>query len=126
MVKSKFIAFVGNLPYETTEKDIKDYFSCLEKFEVRMRFTPEGKSKGFCFVEVQDQSTFQKLLKLHHSKMSGRKINVELSAGGGGNSEKRKAKIKQKNQKITKFRKSVHEGAKKHKKTGKQGQDTTN
>lgn len=119
MVKSKFIAFIGNLPYDTTEDQIKSHFSCLSKFDLRMRYTPEGKFKGFCFIEVQDQSLFQKLLKMHHSKLAGRKINVELSAGGGGNSASRKAKIKQKNDKITKFRKSLHEGAKKHKKSEK-------
>ena len=36
-------------------------------------------------------------LKLHHTKFSGRVINVELTVGGGGNSENRAAKLKEKN-----------------------------
>jgi nucleolar protein 6 len=116
MVKKKFIAFVGNLPYEATDKDISDHFSFLgDRFELRMRYAPDGKSKGFCFIEVGDQNDYQKLLKMHHSKLLGRKINVELSAGGGGNSSQRKSKIKKKNEKFEKYRKSIHENAQKFK-----------
>lgn len=52
-----------------------------------------GKSKGFAFLEFTSPNALQHALKLHHSTLSGRKINVELSAGGGGNSAVRKAKI---------------------------------
>ncbi|OMJ65480.1 hypothetical protein SteCoe_38138 [Stentor coeruleus] len=109
MVKNKFIAFVGNLPYETTEEELKEFFKGLGELEIRMRYSKEGKSKGFCFVECKDNGQFQKLLKMHHLKLNGRKINIELSAGGGGNSKARKDKIIKKNEKITKFRQSLHE-----------------
>ena len=52
-------------------------------------------------------------LKLHHSAIPGhgdRKINVELTAGGGGNkSEFRLKKIKERNDRLAKQRKIAHE-----------------
>lgn len=127
MVKNKFIAFVGNLPYGATDKDISDHFNFLkDRFELRMRYTPEGKPKGFCFIEVQNQSDFQKLLKMHHSELLGRKINVELSAGGGGNSQSRKLKIKKKNEKFDKYRKSIHKSAQKFKESNKNPENSKN
>lgn len=37
---------------------------------------------------------------MHQSSISGRKINVELTAGGGGNSEARRAKIEAQRKKL--------------------------
>jgi nucleolar protein 6 len=37
-------------------------------------------------------------LALHHTPLDGRRINVEMTAGGGGNkSERRKQRLKDKN-----------------------------
>ena len=38
----------------------------------------------------------QKALKLHHTTLCGRKINVELTCGGGGKGEQRMIKLKSK------------------------------
>ena len=114
MVKNRFIAFVGNLPYDMKKEKIQEFFQCLGEVEFRMNFDKEGKFKGFCFVECETNEQYQKLIKMHHLKLAGRKINVEISAGGGGNSSTRKEKIKQKNEKINKYRKSLHESIKKH------------
>jgi nucleolar protein 6 len=43
----------------------------------------------------------QHALKLHHSMMGKRKINVELTAGGGGTSDARKAKIEAQRKKLS-------------------------
>ena len=48
---------------------------------------PTVKSKGFAFVEFTHRNALQQGLKLHQSELEGRKINVELTAGGGGNSQ---------------------------------------
>lgn len=39
-------------------------------------------------------------MKLHHSLLNGREINVELTAGGGGKSAERKGKIAERNKRI--------------------------
>ena len=41
---------------------------------------------------------------MHHTKIDGRKINVELTAGGGGKSEARMAKIQDKNAQVAQQR----------------------
>lgn len=39
----------------------------------------------------------QVALRKHHSEIAGRRINVELTAGGGGNSDQRKEKLRVRN-----------------------------
>jgi len=58
------------------------------------------KSRGCAFLEFCKASGLQSALRLHHSVLDGRKINVELSAGGGGNSASRVKKLKVKNAKL--------------------------
>ena len=58
------------------------------------------KSRGCAFLEFSKASGLQSALRLHHSVLDGRKINVELSAGGGGNTASRVKKLKAKNAKL--------------------------
>ena len=69
---------------------------------------PTTKSKGFAFVEFSHHSALQQGLKLHQSELEGRKINVELTAGGGGNSEVRLEKVKQRNKELHDQRVRMH------------------
>jgi len=43
---------------------------------------------------------FQIGLKLHHTRLKGRRINVEITCGGGGKSQGRKEKIRERNEKL--------------------------
>ncbi|TBU39083.1 hypothetical protein BD309DRAFT_929594 [Dichomitus squalens] len=103
--KPKFILFVGNLKYTTTKEAVEQHFSkCDPPPTVRLMTPkpsatskPSVKSKGFAFVEFKHRNALQQGLKLHQSELEGRKINVELTAGGGGNSEHRLEKVKQRN-----------------------------
>ncbi|PVU92195.1 hypothetical protein BB561_003982 [Smittium simulii] len=54
------------------------------------------KSKGFAFVEFPSSQLLTKALKYHKMDFNGRKINVEFTVGGGGNSENRTKKIDKK------------------------------
>ena len=58
------------------------------------------KSKGCAFLEFQNKTALQQTLKLHQSELEGRLINVELTAGGGGKSEARLNKLKQRNKEM--------------------------
>jgi nucleolar protein 6 len=42
----------------------------------------------------------QAALKLHHTQLAGRRINVELTAGGGGKSDARTAKLSERNERV--------------------------
>ncbi|KAI9060551.1 hypothetical protein FKP32DRAFT_1655868 [Trametes sanguinea] len=114
-VKRRYILFVGNLKYTTTKEAVQQHFSkCDPPPTVRLmtpkpsaNSRPTAKSKGFAFVEFAHKNALQQGLKLHQTELEGRKINVELTAGGGGKSEQRLEKVKKRN-------KELHEQRKKH------------
>lgn len=56
-------------------------------------------------MEFNSRNALQQALKLHQSVLDGRKINVELTAGGGGKSEARLEKLKQRNRALHEERK---------------------
>lgn len=64
--------------------------------------TPKApsKSRGIAFLELPTSAELQACLKLHHSSLNGRIINVELTAGGGGKSGARKEKIRERNDRV--------------------------
>jgi len=103
--KDRYILFVGNLSYKTNKESIETHFaSCPDPPTIRL-LTPKRsnsgttttKSKGCAFLEFRKPPSLQHALKLHHSLLDGRRINVELTSGGGGSSEKRKEVIKARN-----------------------------
>ncbi|KAF8755884.1 RNA recognition motif [Rhizoctonia solani] len=47
----------------------------------------------------------QVAIRKHHSELAGRRINVELTAGGGGNSDQRKEKLRTRNHTLNEQRK---------------------
>ncbi|OTA56846.1 hypothetical protein K449DRAFT_387226 [Hypoxylon sp. EC38] len=112
----RFIVFVGNLPYSATVAQITSHFSSVHPTSVRLLHNPQTKkSRGIAFVEFGRYDHMKACLKtLHHSTFTcpsangkgieERKINVELTAGGGGNTEHRKEKIKAKNAKLNEER----------------------
>lgn len=111
-MKKRFIAFMGNLPFDASQEDIIEFFSGCGVPEVRLRFDKQGKPRGFAFVEFSTHEEFQKALRMHHGKLKGRRVNIEVTAGGGGNNSRRQAKIKAKNEKIQRFRETIHEKSK--------------
>lgn len=94
----RFILFAGNLPYNASSEELKKFFEKASPSVIRMR-------KGYAFLEFEGSNASANLnaaLRFHHSTFNGRKINVELTAGGGGNSEKRKSKVAEKNRALAK------------------------
>ncbi|KAI1105994.1 hypothetical protein F4804DRAFT_302582 [Jackrogersella minutella] len=111
----RFIVFVGNLPYSATTEQISAHFSIVHPISVRLLHNAQTKkSRGVAFVEFARFDHMKSCLKtLHHSTFTcpaapgarsqapdERKINVELTAGGGGNTAHRKDKIRAKNEKL--------------------------
>ncbi|SNX84116.1 related to NOP6 - protein with possible role in rRNA processing [Melanopsichium pennsylvanicum] len=133
---NKFILFIGNMAFTTTSETITKHFSqtCGETPSVRLltrktddnalanlpaskrKSIAKGKaqdptkpqSKGCAFVEFRSSEALRKALKFHHTMLEGRKINVELTAGGGGKSETRTERIKTKNAGLEKERQKLH------------------
>ncbi|MCJ1435691.1 hypothetical protein MMC27_005066 [Xylographa pallens] len=117
---TRFICFVGNLPFSATEASVAQHFAKLQPRAIRHRTTKEtGKSKGFAFVELDGYDRMKTCLQMyHHSDFNDglspiRKINVELTAGGGGaKSEERRSKLSNKNDRLNEQRKrrAIEEG----------------
>ena len=88
--------YVGNLPYNTTDDDLRTAFGEFGEVTsvnvISDKFT--GQSKGFGFVEMDDNSAADAAIKaLNETPMGGRNIKVnqakpreERPSGGGGGS----------------------------------------
>ena len=104
-----YILFIGQLAFSTSAeglfKHIQDQIGRDERTGKEI-ITPEtlkvrlltdekkkNRSRGMAFVETNDPELSYQLLKLHHTNLDGRRINVERSAGGGKKSKARKEKI---------------------------------
>jgi RNA recognition motif-containing protein len=94
------ILFVGQLSFDTTKEEIlacfRKHLIETEKMKVAndalsvrlLTHAQTGKSKGMAFLEIKDADTDDPLivyscLKLHHTYINGRRINVERTSGGG-------------------------------------------
>jgi RNA recognition motif-containing protein len=86
--------YVGNLPYTTTEDDLKPLFeqAGAVKSVALIKDRETGRSKGFAFVEMETQEGMDKAISMLNGKdMQGRALSVsiarpreERSGGGGG------------------------------------------
>ncbi len=81
--------YVGNLPFGATEEEIREYFSTIGEVSSVKIITDRdtGKSRGFCFVEMQNADAA--ITELNGKEMNGRKITVSEARereqrGGGG------------------------------------------
>jgi RNA recognition motif-containing protein len=129
-----YIAFFGQLSFDTTQKGLfehiqtklKDDFKVAEKMvKIRILTDPKTKkSRGMAFVEVDDPELLYGLLKLHQTFLDGRRLNVERSAGGSKNSDTRKSKITQYRKDQEKyFEEGVDKMFAEYKKTGELRED---
>ncbi|KAL2689410.1 hypothetical protein Neosp_003464 [[Neocosmospora] mangrovei] len=104
----RHIVFVGNLPFTATADTIKAHFASLSPIHVRCMSDPNDSKpcRGFAFVEFAKVWHMRTCLdKFHHSMFEdgvspARRINVELTAGGGGKTKRRQEKIQEKNRKL--------------------------
>jgi nucleolar protein 6 len=116
---------LGNLKYTTSHDTIKEHFAACGMFLRNLVYSyiwnesldppptirlltpkqsatgkPTIKSKGCAFLEFSHRNALQQALKLHQSEVEGRRINVELTAGGGGKGESRLSKVKERNKEL--------------------------
>jgi cold-inducible RNA-binding protein len=83
--------FVGNIPYATTEQDLRELFGRSGANVASARVITDfetGRSKGYAFVEMATPEEAQKAIQeLHNLSMSGRNIVVSEArprpTGGG-------------------------------------------
>ena len=76
--------YVGNLNYATSEDTLKSAFTQFGEVDsvsvIRDRFTQQ--SKGFAFVEMQDDKCAQSAISaLNGKELDGRKVRVNIAEG---------------------------------------------
>ncbi len=84
--------YVGNLPYNLTEDDLKAAFSEFGEVSSATIIMDKmsGQSKGFGFVEMPDNSEADQAIKaLNESALNGRNIKVNQARPRGERSPRR-------------------------------------
>lgn len=77
--------FVGNLPWSVTDQDLEDMFSPFGAVGSAKVITDRdtGRSRGFGFVEMSDESARNAIADLNESELSGRKLTVNEARDRG-------------------------------------------
>ena len=73
--------YVGNLSYDVTENELRDFFAqygSIEDVKLIMDFNT-GRSKGFGFITFATEDGSEKALSANGSEMSGRKLKVNAA-----------------------------------------------
>ncbi|KDO19604.1 hypothetical protein SPRG_15267 [Saprolegnia parasitica CBS 223.65] len=75
--------FVGRISYETTEKQLRREFERYgEIHKIRLVEDEEGKSRGYAFIEFQDEAAMKAAYKnADGKKIDGRRIVVDVERG---------------------------------------------
>lgn len=71
--------FIGNVDYDATEHDLKQAFlQCgCEPLSIRLVTDPQGKPRGFGFVDLEDEETAARAISaLNGVFINGRQISV--------------------------------------------------
>ena len=85
--------FVGNLSFQTSEQDLSDLFAQVGKVDSVSIITDRmtGRSKGFGFVEMDNEAAENAITKFNGTELDGRKLTVNEARplvkkefGGGG------------------------------------------
>ena len=76
-------AFIKNLPYEITEKEVGDKFrSCGKIKSIRFVYNSKNKKfKGFCFIDFLEHKSLLKALELNGKNLNGRILKVDFEEG---------------------------------------------
>jgi cold-inducible RNA-binding protein len=85
--------FVGNLSFQTTDNDLNDLFAQFGSVESASIITDRdtGRSKGFGFVAMDEESADKAISQLNGTELNGRALTVNEARpmvkkdfGGGG------------------------------------------
>lgn len=74
--------YVGGLPYETTEDDLKNHFSAAGTVTSASVITDRntGRSRGFGFVEMNTEAEAKSAIDMFNEKdFGGRKLTVNIA-----------------------------------------------
>ncbi len=77
--------YIGNLPYRTTESDIRNFFSKYEPIHsvVLISDRETGRSRGFGFIELEDANADAAISELGDSMFGGRNLRISRARDRG-------------------------------------------
>ena len=79
--------YVGNLPWRTTDDELKDYFGSYGTVNSVAIITDRetGRSRGFAFVEMDDEGADKAIREVDGKELAGRplRVNEALERKGG-------------------------------------------
>lgn len=86
--------YVGNLSYNTSERDIEEFFSACGECSVKLIMDREtGRAKGFGFVEFKTQDAANSAIKMSGQELDGRQLRIDHAQdkpkGGSGGGDRR-------------------------------------
>lgn len=70
--------YIGNLPYRTTEVDVRKFFSKYEPIHsiVLISDRETGRSRGFGFIELEDEYADNAITELGDTMFGGRNLRI--------------------------------------------------
>lgn len=77
--------YIGNLPYRTTESDVRKFFSKFEPIHsiVLISDRETGRSRGFGFIELEDGNADAAISELSDSMFGGRNLRISRARDRG-------------------------------------------
>jgi RNA recognition motif-containing protein len=79
-----YTAYIGNLPFNVTEEALGQFFEGLDVKEIRLVKLPDGRSKGFAFVEFETADGLSSSLTANGGDFGGRQMTVEVQPPRSG------------------------------------------
>jgi RNA recognition motif-containing protein len=83
------VLYVGNLPFTATEEEVRTMYSefgAVNSVKI-IKDKETGRSRGFCFVEMEDDAALKAIEGTNGKDYSGRSLRVnearEKTEGGG-------------------------------------------
>ncbi|HON10628.1 MAG: RNA-binding protein [Fibrobacter sp.] len=70
--------YIGNLPYRTTESDVRKFFSKYEPIHsvVLISDRESGRPRGFGFIELEDANADSAIAELSDTMFGGRNLRI--------------------------------------------------
>ena len=77
-----FVAFVGNLPFDTTENDVGNFFhdGGCNVDRITIKLDDSGKSRGFAHVEFSDRKSLILSFDANGARFGGRDMKVDYQS----------------------------------------------
>ncbi|CAN6302511.1 unnamed protein product [Urochloa humidicola] len=78
-------AYVGNLSWNVTEKDLRAFFKSSKITSIRFAVDKRtGGSRGFCHIDFEDDESLEKAVAMNQSELQGRPVKVAYSVSNRG------------------------------------------